>query len=146
MEISNPYWVCYNIEIHINNYARNDWQNFQSLFLLTSSLSAPIDRQRVSMGKGNTIVELCSVEIAFKVWKWENIYYLESSHPEEFTCKYLSCKAEVDSSNTRAASFRWREAFCSPSAATTLARASLAASASAAMALCNCTGTLTSCK
>ena len=45
---------------------------------------------------------------------------------------------------TSAASLRARDAFCSPSAAMTLARASRAASASAAMARCSCTGSLTS--
>ena len=45
---------------------------------------------------------------------------------------------------TSAACFRARLALCSPSAAITLARASLAASASAAIALINCSGTLTS--
>ena len=62
----------------------------------------------------------------------------------DLTWRYLSWRADVDSSSTSAASFRCSEAFCSPSAATTLARASLAASASAAMALCSCTGTRTS--
>ncbi|KAI8129348.1 hypothetical protein CVS40_0878 [Lucilia cuprina] len=45
---------------------------------------------------------------------------------------------------TSDASRRARDAFCSPSAAMTLARASRAASASAAMALCSCTGRRTS--
>lgn len=45
---------------------------------------------------------------------------------------------------TDAASFNAWDAFCSPSAAMTLALASLAASASAAMALWSCTGSLTS--
>ena len=60
--------------------------------------------------------------------------------------RYLNWSPEVDSSKTREATLRWIEAFCSPSAATTLARASLAASASAAMALWSWTGTLTSWK
>lgn len=42
------------------------------------------------------------------------------------------------------ASLRALEAFCSPSAAITLARASRAASASAAIARCSCTGRRTS--
>ena len=45
---------------------------------------------------------------------------------------------------TSAASRRAFEAFCSPSAAITLARASRAASASAAIARCSCTGSRTS--
>uniref|UniRef100_A0A3B3RIM9 Uncharacterized protein n=1 Tax=Paramormyrops kingsleyae TaxID=1676925 RepID=A0A3B3RIM9_9TELE len=44
---------------------------------------------------------------------------------------------------TREASFRAREAFISPSADPTLARASRVASASAAMALCICRGSST---
>ena len=92
-----------------------------------SFLSFPtMDSESESMGKGKTMVELCSVEMALSV------------------CRYRSCSAEVDSSRTSAASFKCFEAFCSPSAATTLARASRAASASAAMALWSCTGTLTS--
>lgn len=60
------------------------------------------------------------------------------------TCKYLSCRAAGESLMTSEASRRARDAFCSPSAAMTLARASRAASASAAIALCNWTGSLTS--
>ena len=52
--------------------------------------------------------------------------------------------AEGLSEMTSAASRRALEAFCSPSAAMTLARASRAASASAAIARCNCTGRRTS--
>ncbi len=63
---------------------------------------------------------------------------------EIFICKitwrYLSCRAEDDSAMTSEASLSAREAFCSPSAAMTFALASLAASASAAMALCSWTG------
>ncbi len=33
------------------------------------SLPTPMDRERLSMGKGNTMVELCSVEMAFSVWR-----------------------------------------------------------------------------
>ena len=92
-----------------------------------SFLSFPtMESESESMGKGKTMVELCSVEMALSV------------------CRYRSWSAEVDSSRTSAASFKCFEAFCSPSAATTLARASRAASASAAMALWSCTGTLTS--
>ena len=92
-----------------------------------SFLSFPtMDSESESIGKGKTMVELCSVEMALSV------------------CRYRSCSAEVDSSRTSAASFKCFEAFCSPSAATTLARASRAASASAAIALWSCTGTLTS--
>uniref|UniRef100_A0A1B0FA60 Uncharacterized protein n=1 Tax=Glossina morsitans morsitans TaxID=37546 RepID=A0A1B0FA60_GLOMM len=60
------------------------------------------------------------------------------------TCKYRNCKAAGESPITSEASRNAREAFCSPSAAMTLARASLAASASAAIARCNCTGKRTS--
>ncbi len=34
------------------------------------SLPTPMDRDRLSMGKGNTMVELCSVEIAFSVCRY----------------------------------------------------------------------------
>lgn len=56
------------------------------------------------------------------------------------TCKYLSCSAEGDSSITEEASRRALEALFSPSAAITLALASLEASASAAIARCSCSG------
>ena len=72
------------------------------------------------------MVEFCSVDIAVRVWR------------------YLSCRACGDCSITSAAAFKAPEDFCSPSAAMTLARASLAASASAAMALWSCKGSLTS--
>ena len=74
----------------------------------------------MSMGRGKIIVEFFSAEILVKVWR------------------YRSCKAAGESERISDASFKEREAFCSPSAAMTLALASLAASASAAMALCNC--------
>ena len=66
------------------------------------------------------IVEFFSAEMFVKVWR------------------YRSCKAAGESESISEASFKDREAFCSPSAAMTLARASLAASASAAIALCSC--------
>ena len=56
------------------------------------------------------------------------------------TCKYLSWRAEGDSSITWEASLKALEALFSPSAAITLALASLEASASAAIALCSCSG------
>ncbi len=56
----------------------------------------------------------------------------------------LTCSAEGLSAMTLAASRKALDAFCSPSAAMTLALASLAASASAAMALCSWTGRRTS--
>ena len=83
-------------------------------------------------------------------------------------CKYLSCKAAGLSLNVSAASFNALDAFISPSAAITFARASLlfnskqkkcikeftqnkskcfsylAASASVAIALCSCVGRETS--
>uniref|UniRef100_A0A1I8IS99 Runt domain-containing protein n=1 Tax=Macrostomum lignano TaxID=282301 RepID=A0A1I8IS99_9PLAT len=55
-----------------------------------------------------------------------------------------SCRANGDSWMTTAASRSARLAFCSPSAMITFARASLAASASAAIARCSCTGRRTS--
>ncbi len=73
-----------------------------------------------SIGRGKMIVEFFSVEILVKV------------------CKYLNCKAAGESEMMSEASFKALEAFCSPSAAMTLARASRAASASAAMAFCSC--------
>lgn len=98
---------------------------------------------------GNTIVEFFSAAIEFRV------------------CKYLNCNAAAESAITSAASLSAREALCSPSAAITFeftkcinfklktflyqiyhndtfALASLAASASAAIARCSCTGNLTS--
>uniref|UniRef100_A0A1B0AZ25 Uncharacterized protein n=1 Tax=Glossina palpalis gambiensis TaxID=67801 RepID=A0A1B0AZ25_9MUSC len=55
-----------------------------------------------------------------------------------------NCSAAGEAPITSEASRKARDAFCSPSAAITLARASRAASASAAMARCNCTGKRTS--
>uniref|UniRef100_A0A8C5UJK4 Uncharacterized protein n=1 Tax=Malurus cyaneus samueli TaxID=2593467 RepID=A0A8C5UJK4_9PASS len=54
-------------------------------------------------------------------------------------CRYRSWRAAGDSVITMAASFRALDAFISPSAAITWG-----ASASAAMALCSCTGNFTS--
>ncbi len=42
-----------------------------------------------------------------------------SAEMELSVCRYLSCRAEEDSAITSEASFRAREAFCSPSAAIT---------------------------
>lgn len=75
-----------------------------------------------SMGRGKIIVEFFSADIEFNV------------------CKYRNCRAEDDSAITSEASLRALDAFCSPSAAMTFARASRAASASAAMARCSWTG------
>ena len=55
-----------------------------------------------------------------------------------------TCKAAGLPEITSEASFKALDAFISPSAAITFARASLAASASAAIALCSCTGRRTS--
>ena len=79
-----------------------------------------------SNGIGKTIVEFFSAAIEFKVWR------------------YLNCRAAGDSEMTSAASLSALDAFCSPSAAITLALASRAASASAAIALCIWTGNRTS--
>jgi len=51
-------------------------------------------------------------------------------------CRYRSWRATGDWAITSAASFNCRDAFCSPSAAMTLARASRLASASAAIDRC----------
>ena len=56
------------------------------------------------------------------------------------TCRYLSCNAAGDSEMISEASLRAPEAFFSPSAAITLALASRAASASAAIARWSCSG------
>jgi len=76
----------------------------------------------------------------------KNDYFSKSlrSHRPIFDVIIFTCRADLLSSRTKAASFKCVEAFFSPSAATTLARASRAASASAAMALWSCTGTRTS--
>ena len=73
-----------------------------------------------SIGKGKMIVEFFSDEMLVKV------------------CKYRNCKAAGESDIISDASFKALEALCSPSAAMTVALASRAASASAAIALCNC--------
>eukprot|EP00090_Calanus_glacialis_P016878 TRINITY_DN26414_c0_g1_i1.p1 TRINITY_DN26414_c0_g1~~TRINITY_DN26414_c0_g1_i1.p1 ORF type:complete len:102 (+),score=13.14 TRINITY_DN26414_c0_g1_i1:219-524(+) len=85
------------------------------IFLYDSFL---MNWSRIFIGMGKIIVELCSADIVLRV------------------CKYRSCRAEGLSAMTSAASRNARDAFSSPSAAITLALASLAASASAAMALC----------
>ena len=59
-------------------------------------------------------------------------------------CKNLNCNAAGDCEITSDASFKDFEDFNSPSAAMTFALASLAASASAAIALCNVLGKITS--
>jgi hypothetical protein len=79
-----------------------------------------------SIGSGKITVEFFSAEMLFSV------------------CRYRSCRAPGESCMTSAASFKALEAFISPSAATTLALASREASASAAIALCNDLGRLTS--
>lgn len=71
------------------------------------------------------------------------IFLYTTIHPI-YTCKYRNCNAAGESPITSEASRNARLAFCSPSAAITLARASRAASASAAIARCNCTGRRTS--
>ena len=70
------------------------------------------------MGTGNITVEFLSAAMVLRV------------------CRYLSWMAAGDLAMISAASFKARDAFCSPSAAITFARASRDDSASAAMALC----------
>ena len=79
-----------------------------------------------STGTGKMIVEFFSAEIDWRVWR------------------YLNCRAAGESIIIWEASLRARADFCSPSAAMTFARASRAASASAAIALCSWIGNLTS--
>ena len=75
---------------------------------------------------GNTIVEFFSAAIVDNV------------------CKYLNCNAVGDWLMTSAAALSAIDAFCSPSAATTLALASRPASASVAIARCILAGKRTS--
>ena len=72
-------------------------------------LEEPILRNGViiSIGNGKMIVEFFSLEILLRV------------------CKYLNCNAAGLSLSVSAASFNALDAFISPSAAITLARASL---------------------
>ena len=44
------------------------WCVYDYSFLFFS-FPTPMDKERLSMGKGNTMVELCSVEMAFSVCK-----------------------------------------------------------------------------
>ncbi len=81
---------------------------------------------RTILGTGKMIVELFSADICVNV------------------CKYRNCKAIGDSAMTSAASFNCLDAFCSPSAAITFARASRLASASAAIDRCMDCGKRTS--
>jgi len=87
-----------------------------------ASFSFPPKTEIMSIGTGNTIVEFFSEDMELRVWR------------------YRSCKAAGDCSIIIEASLRALEARISPSAAITLARASLLASASAAMARCSCSG------
>ena len=91
-----------------------------------SETLTPLNADNISIGRGKMMVEFFSEEMEFSVWR------------------YLSCKAAGDELIVSAASFKALLDFCSPSAATTLALASLVASASAAMALCSCCGRRTS--
>merc|ERR1711913_119988 len=86
-----------------------------------SVLQSPLDLVNwaiSSIGMGNTMVLFFSEEMVARV------------------CRYLSWRAAGLSEMMSLASFKALLAFCSPSAAITLALASLEASASAAMALC----------
>ena len=89
-------------------------------------LSIWVKPRNISIGTGKTIVEFFSAAMELRVWR------------------YLNWRAEGDWDMTSAACFRARDARCSPSAAMTFARASRAASASAAIARCSWTGRRTS--
>ena len=88
---------------------------------LLETLSAPLFMKFAisSMGTGNMMVEFFSTAMFCRV------------------CRYLSCMEQDDSVKVSAAFLKAFDAFCSPSAAITLALASRVASASAAMARCN---------
>ena len=125
-----------------------------------SSLDFPLFRKcvRKSIGSGKMMVEFFSADIEFSVYEKGESMRGCVIHLREvplLTWRYLNCSAEEDSEMISDASLRAREAFCSPSAAITcrkkwtcqcningiltiyftFALASLAASASAAMAL-----------
>ena len=52
-----------------------------------------MDRQRVSMGNGKTIVELCSVEIALSVWKlWIDLRFILSISMNYLKISELKCR------------------------------------------------------
>ena len=84
----------------------------------------------MSMGTGNTIVLLFSAEMLFRVWRYlqrclHNVTVHCSSTIMDRNAADLSCRAAGLSTMTSAASLRALLALCSPSAAITLALASL---------------------
>ena len=94
-----------------------------------------------STGTGNMMVLLFSAEMLLSVWRYRNCVTNYFHFPPR---PLVTCRAAGLSMMTSAACLRARLDLCSPSAAITLARAFLAASASAAMALWRFSGTLTS--
>jgi len=96
---------------------------------------------RLSRGRGN-FQQIYKTQIRSWISRIWNFEILEFKFPR--TCRYRSWRAAGDSEMTSEASLSARDAFCSPSAAITFARASRAASASAAIARLSCTGGRTS--
>ena len=89
-----------------------------------------ISCEMMSMGTGNTIVLLFSAEMLFRVWRYlqrwlHNVAVQCSSTIMDRIAADLSCRAAGLSTMTSAASLSALLALCSPSAAITLALASL---------------------
>ena len=94
------------------------------------SVSMVTSCEMMSMGTGNTIVLLFSAEMLFRVWRYlqrclHNVTVHCSSTIMDRNAADLSCRAAGLSTITSAASLSALLALCSPSAAITLARASL---------------------
>ena len=95
-----------------------------------SPVSMVTSCEMMSMGTGNTIVLLFSAEMLFRVWRYlqrwlHNVAVQCSSTFMDRIAADLSCRAAGLSTMTSAASLRALLALCSPSAAITLALASL---------------------